>query len=254
MPQYDAFGREVGEDTLSQWRQGAAAPPQQPAAAAAPPQPIAPAPSALPRRRARAADPAVRRRRRRRGTKLGLLLVAIWIGVNLIGNLADKVEDAARTIEIPNLSPPAPKSEPAGLESGSLLRPAAFRRALADIRRRGIGRLQHLRVAPERIDATLHTSRSTLVNVQVSTADGFRRFSESSPGFPASGTIPYGRLDARTPQRLTRAAAERLGVPATQVNYLVPSVSEGKVVWGAYFKNGAIFIADARGRIIRRIS
>ena len=199
-------------------------------------------------------DPGLRRRRRRRGTKLGLLLVAGWIAFNLIGTLVDKVGDAARTISVPDLSPPAPAEQPTGLGAGSLLRPAAFQRALGDIRRRDIGRLQHLRVAPERIDATLHTPRKTLVNVQVSTADGFQRFSESSPGFPATNTIPYGRLDPRAPQRLTRGAAERLGVPVAQVNYLVPSASDGKVTWGAYFKNGAIFLADARGRITRRIN
>ena len=134
------------------------------------------------------------------------------------------------------------------------MRPAAFERALGDIRRRDIGRLQHLRVAPERIDATLHTPKRTLVNVQVSAAGGFQRFSESSPGFPATNTIPYDRLDPRAPQRLTRAAAERLGRPVTAINYLVPSRSDGKITWGAYFKNGAIFLADARGRITRRIN
>ncbi len=273
MPEYDAFGREIGEDTLSQWKQGSSAlPPSEPA----PQRPATPAPAAVtagdplgspaaaqaalpqaaaPRARPRpSSDPGLRRRRRRRGTKLGLLLVAGWIAFNLIGTLVDKVGDAARTISVPDLSPPAPAEQPTGLGAGSLLRPAAFQRALGDIRRRDIGRLQHLRVAPERIDATLHTPRKTLVNVQVSTADGFQRFSESSPGFPATNTIPYGRLDPRAPQRLTRGAAERLGVPVAQVNYLVPSASDGKVTWGAYFKNGAIFLADARGRITRRIN
>jgi hypothetical protein len=272
VPEYDAFGREIGEDTLSQWKQGSSALPPEPApqraasptsaavtagdplgspvaAQAALPQAAAPQP-----RRTPAFDPGLRRRRRRRGTKLGLLLVAGWIAFNLIGTLADKVEEAARTITVPKLSPPAPAEQPTGLGAGSLLRPAAFERAMRAIRRRGIGRLQHLRVAPERIDATLRTPRSTLVNVQVSTADGFQRFSESSPGFPATNTIPYGRLDPRAPQRLTRGAAERLGRPVTQVNYLVPSVSDGKITWGAYFKNGAIFLADARGRITRRIN
>jgi hypothetical protein len=268
VPDYDAFGREVGEDTLSQWRQGSTAlPPEpEPEQRRAPAQPspavvtagdplgtatVPPVPAA---RHAPPSVPGRPRRRRRRWTKLIVLLVVGWVTFNLIGNLVDEVEDAARTITIPNLSPPTPAEPPAGLEAGSLLRPAAFARALGDIRRRDIGRLQHLRVAPERIDATLHTPKSTLVNVQVSAADGFRRFSESSPGFPATGTIPYGRLDARAPQRLTRAAAERLGLPVTQVNYLVPSATDGKITWGAYFKNGAIFLADARGRITRRIN
>ena len=267
MPEYDAFGREVGEDTLSQWKQGSSALPAEPA----PQRPASPAPAAVTAgdplgspapapagsarpRRTPSFDPGLQRRRRRRGTKLGLLLVGAWIAFNLIGTLVDKVGDAARTITVPNLSPPTPAKLPTGLGAGSLLRPAAFERALGDIRRRDIGRLQHLRVAPERIDATLHTPKSTLVNVQVSAADGFQRFSESSAGFPATNTIPYDRLDPRAPQRLTRAAAERLGQPVAAINYLVPSRSDGKITWGAYFKSGAIFLADARGRITRRIN
>ena len=265
MPEYDAFGREIGEDTLGQWRQGSGAEPPERDPERPPPEPRptpTPAPAtvtagdplggtAAPPPRAHA--PRVRRRGRRRGGKLILLLVVGYLGYQLIG-VADRVRDVADTIKVPSLSPPAPAEEPTGLGPRSLLRPAAFERALADIRRRDIGRLQHLRVAPERIDATLHTPRSTLVNVQVSAADGFQRFSESSPGFPATNTIPFGGLDPRAPQRLTRAAAERLGQPVTAINYLVPSRSDGKLTWGAYFKNGAIFLADARGRITRRIS
>lgn len=265
MPEYDAFGREIGEDTLGQWRQGSGAVPEQEQPAPEPRASPTPAPAAaavtagdpLGATAAPAAPapaPRVRRRGRRRGGRLILLLVVGYLGFQLIGGLADRVQDVADTITVPKLSPPAPAEEPTGLGPRSLLRPRAFERALGDIRRRDIGRLQHLRVAPERIDATLHTPKSTLVNVQVSAADGFQRLSESSPGFPATSTIPYGGLDPRAPQRLTRAAAERLGQPVTAINYLVPSRSDGKVTWGAYFKNGAIFLADARGRITRRIS
>ena len=265
MPEYDAFGREVGEDTLSEWRQGSSGlpPPPEPAqrrppVTAAPsvvtagdPLGTATVPAAPPTTRR---APGLPRRRRRRGSKLVVLLVLGWVAFNLIGNLAGEVEDAARTITVPKLSPPTPAEQPTGLGPGSLLRPAGFSRALADIRRRDIGRLQNLRVAPERIDATLFTPRGTLVNVQVSATEGYRKFSESGPGFTASDTVRYGQLDPRAPQRLTRAAAERLGRPVSAINYLVPSLFDDKVTWGAYFKNGAIFLADARGRITRRIN
>jgi hypothetical protein len=276
VPEYDAFGREIGEDTLQSWRQGSEALPPQPApaeprrrepaaAAVSAGDPLgAPAtPPAAPRRPPPQAGPqriafptGFRPRKRRRGARILVLLIVLWVGFNLISSLADKVEEAAReiTIPTPSLRPTQPAEPPTGLDAGSLLRPAAFERALAQIRRRGGGKLENLRVAPERIDATLITRRGTLVNVQVSATDGYRRFSESGPGFSASDTIPFGRLDARIPQKLTRAAAERLGSPPGRINYLVPSLSDGKIVWGAYFKTGAIFIADARGKIIRRIS
>ena len=251
VPEYDAFGREIGEDTLQSWRQGSGAPPPEPA----PAEPQQPPRHARPQR---VVFPSgFRPRRRRRGVRIIVLLVFLWILFNVISGIADRVDDVASTITIPSpnlVDPPRPAEPPAGLDAGSLLRPAAFQRALAQIRRRGGGKLENLRVAPERIDATLITGRGTLVNVQVSATEGYRRFSESGPGFSASDTVPFGKLDARIPQKVTRAAAGRLGGPVGQINYLVPSLSDGKVVWGAYFKTGAIFIADARGRIIRRIS
>ena len=281
MPEYDAFGREIGEDTLAGWRTGSGAQPPQPAPAPqqAPPQQAAPqraapaavtsgdplggaaAPSAPPvvpqtrRERKRQSSGGLGApRRRRRGIRLVVLLIVAWVTFNVISGIAGKVDEVARTITIPNVSPPEAAKAPVGLEQGSLLRPAKFREAIAQIRRRGGGKLQNLRVAPERIDATLISDRGTLTHVQVSVTEGYRRFSESGPGFTASDTVPFGKLDARIPRKVTRAAAERLGGPVDQINYLVPSLSDGKVVWGAYFKNGAIFLADARGRITRRIS
>jgi hypothetical protein len=264
VPEYDAFGREVGEDTLGQWRQGAgAAPPEREPERPAPEPRATPAPAAVtggdplggaaaPAPRAPA--PRVRRRGRRHGGKLVLLLVVGYLGFQLIGGLADKVRDVADTIKVPNLEPPTPAEEPTGLGPRSLLRAAVFERAMADLRRRDIGRLQHLRVAPGRINATLITPRGTLVNAQITATEGYRQLSESSPGFPATNTIRFGGLDPRAPQRLTRAAAERLRRPVSAIDYLVPSSDDGKVTWGAYFKGGAIFLADAKGRITRRVS
>ena len=135
-----------------------------------------------------------------------------------------------------------------------MIRPAEFRRALAQLRGRAIGRVQTLRLAPERIDAALLTRRTTLVNVQLRHDGKFQRFSETGGGFGHLDTIPYARLDPAAPQRLVRAAAAKLHRPTSRIDYLVPSITSGAVTWGAYFKGGAIFLADARGHITRRIS
>ena len=238
MPEYDAFGREVGEDPLAQWRHGSTVAP------AAPPRTA----------RFRSPSPELQRRRRRRGTKLGILLVLGWVAFNLIGGLVDKVEDAARSIDVPDLSPPKQASAPTGLGPRSLLRPTAFERAMAEVRRRDIGRIQSLRVAPERILSTLLTPKGTLVVVQITPGGEFQRFSESGAGFGDLKTIPYDRIDLLVPQRLARAAAERLGKPVSKIDYLVPSISQGEVSWGAYLKDGEIFMANAHGRKLRRIS
>ena len=50
------------------------------------------------------------------------------------------------------------------------------------------------------------------------------------------------------------ATAERLGRPASRIDYVLPSQTSGEVTWGAYFKGGAIFLANERGKITRRIS
>ena len=293
MPEYDAFGREIGEDTLASWRSGSSGLPTSPVPEPAAPRPApAPAPaavvagdplgtadaSAAPMTAATSAPPGnappvatgappvsapparlpfQRRPRRRPRIRFRwiALLIAGWVGINVVSNLVDKVDEAARSIKIPTIAVPTPEANaPTGLGARSLLRPAAFERALADLRARKIGRIQNLRVAPERIDASLLTPRGTLVNVQLRPGGGFQRFSESGSGFGGLETIPYGKLDPRAPQRLVRAAAERLGRPVSRIDYLVPTQTSGEVTWGAYFKGGAIFLANERGKITRRIS
>ncbi len=257
MPEYDAFGREIGEDTLAGWR-GSPAP--APAPVEAEPSPVASAP---PREEAPPdvppAPPTAAHRPRRRGTRvvsrLIILLVVVVIGGNLVLAGVTKVQDAID--QVPDFSAPgvtAPKPAPAGLQRGSLIRPGAFARAMAHLAAQDLGRIQTLRVAPERINATLLTPRTTLMSTQLSFDGKFQQFSESGTGFGHLDTIPYARLDPRAPRRLVRAAAARLNRPATQIEYLVPSINAGRLTWGAYFKNGAIFLGNARGHLTRRIS
>ena len=278
MPEYDAFGREIGEDSLASWRTGASAEP-----APAPPDP-APAPAAVTAgdplgtgaasmsagATASAASPPAgtpprpsgppawvtdRSPARRRFRYPARLLVIGVLAVAFL-RVAGEVKDAVRgiDIEVPAVTQRPTAPEPTGLGARSLLRPAAFERALADLRGREIGRLQSLRLAPERIDASLLTPRGTLVSVQLRPGAELRRFSESGDGFGGLDTIPYAKLDPRAPQRLVRAAAERLGRPVSRIDYLVPTLTSGELTWGAYFKGGAIFLANARGKITRRIS
>ena len=248
MPKYDAFGREIEEGTRASPQPSDAAPARSPVSE--------PTPSGRVRshdrrpRRVRARGP-----RPRVISRLILLIVVVVAGANLAGGIAGRVKDAVD--DLPTLTPPTPTpsaANPVGLQKGSMIRADAFRRALADLRGRELGRVQTLRLAPERIDASLLTRRTTLVNVQLRHDGSFQRFSESGPGFGQVDTIAFARLDPSAPQRLVRAAAERLHRSAARIDYLVPSITLGKVTWGAYFKGGEIFLADARGHITRRIS
>ena len=147
-----------------------------------------------------------------------------------------------------------PERTPRGVSTGSLLRPAAFGRAITRLRTGGYGRLGNLRVAPERIDATLVTKDGRLRQVQIVPGGAVRVIGTTGPSFSGAPTMPMKGIVASAPSRLTRSAAERLGVPASRVNYLVLSKFAGARQWNVYFKGGQIFSADARGRITRRIS
>ena len=222
------------------------------------------------------AQPTTRARRQPVGR---LVRAAITLGIivavlgGLISVLVDEgVERADRFIDelappdvqapsIPGARDDAPPSEggrperiPRGLSAGSLLRPAAFGRAITRLRTGGYGRLGNLRVAPERIDATLVTKDGRLRQVQIVPGGTVRVIGTTGAGFSGARTMTMNDIVASAPSRLTRSAAERLRVPASRVNYLVLSDFAGTRQWNVYFKGGQIFSADARGRITRRIS
>lgn len=164
--------------------------------------------------------------------------------------------------EQPALEPPpaprarssAPPANPRGVGRGSLLRPFAFGAAIKRLRNGGYGQLTNLRVAPERIDATLLTKGGALRHVQIVPGGALRQFGTATGGFRGVPTMSLAGINAGAPQRLTRSAAERLGVAPSRVNYLVYTRFGGITQWNVYFTGGQIFSADASGRITRRIS
>ncbi len=180
---------------------------------------------------------------------LGGLTAAIVGLVNSVDVKTGAVSDPAKIIPDAIKPKPAPK----GLEAASLVRPANFTAALTQIRTKGGGRLTHLRVAPERIDAQLLTSAGRLRSVQVKPGGKLERFGpDSGAGFDQSTTIPFARINPAAPQRLARAGAERIGVPVSTVQYLVPTKFNGRLIWAAYFTRGRYVLGDASGRFQRK--
>jgi hypothetical protein len=283
MPKYDAFGREIGEDTLASWREQetpVAQPAEEERAEPEPAvtadeatvtigepiviqaEPVRPPPDAAgdappaaapdPERVIRVQMPRSGRRRPRVVSRLILLLVVLGIAGTFAVNVGREIEDAID--DVPGFTPPAPEAAPpVGLQAGSLIRPGELRRALAELRSKQLGRVQSLRLAPERIDAALLSQDGALKSVQLRHDGDFQEFS-STPGLGHLEAIPWSRLNPAAPARLVRQAARRMNEPADQINYLVPSLIGGKVIWGAYFKGGQIFQGDARGRLFRRVS
>jgi hypothetical protein len=262
------------------WR----APPSQPPAKAKPGRPreraTATASTASPQREAERLE-AVVRSPLGRGRGVGvarmiraLIVIVIVFAVlgGIISTLVDEGVDRAdrflRDFETPDVQVPAvPGSDerspsgreqatlPArGLSFNSLLRPAAFGRAMRRLRTGGYGRLSNLRVAPDRIDATMLTKDGRLRMLQIVPGGRVRVLQTSPGGFTGAPTMALKAIDPGAPYRLTRSAAGRLEQPASRVDYLVLSDFAGARQWNAYFKGGQIFSADARGRINRRVS
>lgn len=284
MPKYDAFGREIGEDTLSGLGSGAsesAAPPHaepvpmeagsplrapEPAPAQPPPQPqpTFTAGPAQPRPQAKPERPFVSiplrppRQRRRRGLGfIVLFALVVFLGPLLVGGLVifsavdgatDAVRDGIESIATPELPAAVP---PKGVSGRSLVRRDHFAAALAKLSGSEL-RLTHLRLAPERIDAQLLTRGGRLRSVQVKPGGDLEQLgSDSGAGFDTASTIPFSRLDPRAPQRLARRGAAKLHVPVSTLQYLVPTLFSGKLTWVAYFKRGRYVMGDAAGRYQR---
>ena len=190
-------------------------------------------------------------------------LIAVVVLLAILGGLTAAVVGLVNSVDvttggssggtkiIPNAIKPKPA--PKGLGAGSLVRQESFAAAVNEIRTKGGGRLTNLRVAPDRIDATLLTRAGKLRSVQVKPGGKLERFGpDSGPGFDQSSTIPFARINPAAPQRLARAGAERIGVPVATLQYLVPTNFNGSIMWAAYFTRGRYVLGDASGRFQRK--
>jgi hypothetical protein len=199
---------------------------------------------------------------RKRSTGRGCL-IAVVVLLAILGGLTAAVVGLVNSVDVTTsgtsggtkIIPDAikPKPAPKGLGPGSLVRADTFAAAMQQIRTKGGGRLTHLRVAPERIDAQLLTRAGKLRSVQVKPGGTLERFGpDSGPGFDQSTTIPFSRINPAAPQRLARAGAERIGVPVATLQYLVPTNFNGSLMWAAYFTRGRYVLGDASGRFQRK--
>jgi hypothetical protein len=134
-----------------------------------------------------------------------------------------------------------------------MLRAGNLRASLSRLRSGGHGKLRQLRIAPERIDATL--TDGTVINLVQLRADGTRTIVKST-GSPGSlEPTPFASLEPAGPERLVRRAAARLKLATTEVDYVVAARFSGKTQLYVYFEDAkGSFAADAAGHIERRIN
>lgn len=193
MPEYDAFGREIGEDPLAALRDATAPVPvrepvaERPEAVVAEPQPV---------------PQFVRPRRRRRRVFFAPFIVfgALIAVLGVLANVAvDEIEGGLEDL--------VETQEPDGLGPSSMIRATNLADALEQMRGSGLGRPLTLRVTPNRVDARLVAGNGRQSLVRVTAQHELRTVGTRRGG---GAGIPYARIDVTAPERLTREAdAER---------------------------------------------
>jgi hypothetical protein len=268
MPEHDAFGRPIGEGGESL----ATPAPESPSTPAPEgPSTPTPAPSGL--------KLSGRPSRFSGGVSVGSGWVAVLVFVVVIGSggliawqAIDDTKDAIRSFRpsIPKLptftvdtdspnptvpeSPEVPQQEappPTGLGPRSLIRRAAFAKAMSKIRNSDYGEPTYVRVAADRVDAQ-RIKGGRLRTVQVGYDGELRTIGPASgPGFKTP-SIPFSDIETAAPERLVRGGVRRGGVKAGGIDYLVVSNFSNVVVWNAYFKNNVRYQGDQAGRVERK--
>jgi hypothetical protein len=257
MSDVDPFGRKPGEDSLKEM--GWSVPSSSSAPTSTPVATGSPAPASTPPATPPARPAPFRPRRSGFGWLVLLLRFVVPVGILVaIGlGIASGVKTAKHTISIPRFTVPnltvpqivTPKATtatpPTGLGRGSLLRPAAMRGAVARLNQ--LGRLNDLRVAPDRINAQI-VHGSTLRITQLSSDGTLTRNDVVGPGASLS-TFPWSHVNALAPTRMVRGTGRR---PST-VDYLVLLEFAGRPSWNLYFKDGTHYMAGSDGRHPQRI-
>jgi hypothetical protein len=251
MGERDPFGRELGEDTLAGmgWRAPTEA---APAAAVEIPEP---APESAEPAEPRAWVPAPARRRRRVGSWrtarlvirlaiLAILAVVITsVSVRVGGSINDAIDPAQ-----PFVADPEDAQTPVGLDRESYLRPENLRTALA--RLRGEGRVQSVRLAPDRMTARLVSTKRRVVWNFRAGQDPQRVV--GAPYYDFDTTIALSQIDPNAPARLARAAAKRAHSSVDDIDYLYIQRNVGRARWVLYFKDRTHYTADRHGRHVER--
>jgi hypothetical protein len=263
VPKYDAFGREIGEDTL----EGLAGEPASATPAEPPQQEFSmPQATAMPQFELPATGAPVIHIRRRSGLGcfVGLLILVGIVALPIlaiVGTAGDAIDSITETIDsVPDIrvpeppeAPPPPAKPPTGIAGRSMVAPANFGKALRRLDRAGLGRVTSLRLSPDRADAQFVKGRRRR-SAQVDFTGKLSR-SPATPGGTGLSTAALNAIDFKAPARLVRGSAARYGVPVRRIDYLVLT---GDPIqghrWVAYFKNGPYVQGDRSGRVVRRIS
>jgi hypothetical protein len=280
VPEYDAFGREIGENTLAGLgddsgatkpapQAESAAPAPTPAASdgwteAAPPRPEPEAAPAqvtfsLPEGAPVTVMPGGRRRRAGGlGCLVGLVILAAVVAgpviaiVSIVGSASDVIDDVTDAIDPDTLDLPGVADPPTGITGRSLIAEDNLAAALRRIEQAGFAKAERVTVWPDRLGAdTVKGGKGRSIQIR---HDGEVTRGDPSRKNAPFGTIRLASLDPAAPARLVRGSAERYRVKPKGIGYVIASAGPepGNLQWRAYFKNGIYVEGDAKGRVIRR--
>ena len=275
MNERDAFGREKGEDTLADMGWSSSATPRTPTPAPTP-SPAAATPNAILTSLPKPAGPTLsageplvpsgdapawtpgpqasyvrRRKRRMRGVFIPLFFIVVIFAVGIGGAVSvfqtgsDAVQNFASSIDAATQNSGTTKTTTTDAPGTSLLQPAGLKAALAKVPK---GKLELLRVAPDRINANVVVKGKMHV-VNVSAGGEVTDIVTPATG-TGSGTI---KVNSVAPSRIARTAAKRTGRRISSVSYLVLIHILGKDEWQLYFDDGVHFSASANGKQVHRV-
>jgi hypothetical protein len=198
---------------------------------------------------------------------LTLVLLVAGLGVAIALILPGEIDRATGVVEsTPGAATPAQPgdgrtgdAEPPPPRSHDLVRPAGMGHALRVLRRTMHGGevLDSLRVAPERIDAIVHSPRSERQRV-IDVADDLAVRATASGQRDGDG-MRLARVDAAAPWRAARGAARHGGFPVRRLDYLVlsaPIIAGQAPTWSLFFDGVRLrnshWIASLDGRVVHR--
>jgi hypothetical protein len=274
VPEYDAFGREIGEQADAFGREAEAR--VAPAEEAAPevvevdpgdPEAMTAAIEAAPEDAVVVPATEVSRGAGRTIRPLPAVMVVVAFAGAGIAVLAatNRSDDAFQvpafatsvfeeTLDAPQAATPAapatPAEAPRGLAEGSLIRTEALAPVLVELRR--IGRLRLLRVAADRVTAQLVDDRGRLVLFQRAWDGEAGEIVARAAGAGGGPTVPWSSVRSAVPARIVRRVADRNGTPSSAVDYLVLLPLGDRPQWSAFSPGHPTWTASPAGRLLRR--
>jgi len=116
----------------------------------------------------------------------------------------------------------AARGEIKGLDPESLLREVNVRKALAKIDAGARPLVSNIRIAPERIDATVRDNDGSRKLLSIDTGFAVK---EQNFGVGEDDAVRTSQIDASGPERMVKAVAERTGMSPDAVDYVTMSFS-----------------------------